>query len=247
MMTKPNQKIPGVSICASVLTIMALSFERFLVIRHPVLSRRITSQKSHILLTIVLIWFISCGVMLPIGIVRGITVHPLSTDEQTITVCHEKWRTMQQRQALDIFLFIFIYVVPGAVVVGLHSASGCHLVSGSIVLHRQGSVLHSDKLVASRRRVARMLLLLALLFAGSWMPYHIVTLYMDFTPSAHSHHLPLSLSLLLGHSNSAQNPIIYCLMHNSFRNSVRDLMICNKPVKHATLKDTSSLQATLKV
>jgi hypothetical protein len=219
----------GITISASVLTILALSLERFLIIRHPVLSRRIASQKRHVLLTIVLIWIISCGVMLPILIVRGITIHPMSTEEKTILYCHEQWTSMQHRQAFDIFLFIFIYIVPGGVVVSLHSASGCHLISGSQVLHRQGSVPHGEKVVASRRRVARMLLLLALLFAASWMPYHIVILYMDFTPSAHHHVLPLSLSLLLGHSNSSQNPLIYCLMNTSFRNGMKDLLSCRKP------------------
>ena len=211
------------------LTIVALSFERFLVIRYPVLSRRI--RKHHIILTIVLIWLVSLVLMLPMVIVRGITLHPMSLDpKHPLNICHEKWSSMERRQTMDLLLFVLIYVIPGVLVVVLHSTSGCHLIMGSEELHRQGSVVsHSQKVLQGRRRVARMLVLLAVLFAVSWMPYHIVTLCTDFRPySMDSYGALMSFSLLLGHSNSAQNPVIYCLMNKYFRKGIKQLFSCGK-------------------
>ena len=37
-----------------------------------------------------------------------------------------------------------------------------------------------DRIMAARRRVARMLWVIAGLFAVSWLPYHTVSLYLNF-------------------------------------------------------------------
>jgi hypothetical protein len=73
-----------------------------------------------------------------------------------------------------------------------------------------------------------MLLVLAVLFALSWMPYHAVSLYADFASNSETANslTSLSFALLLGHSHSAQNPIVYCLMNNNFRNGMIGLLCC---------------------
>jgi len=77
-------------VAASVLTIMALSVERYLAIRHPVMLRRVLTP-GRLRSVIVIIWALSVSVMLPLTVVRSVDHYPLLAVGQIITVCHEHW------------------------------------------------------------------------------------------------------------------------------------------------------------
>lgn len=223
--------ISGVSVSASVLTITALSLDRYIAIQHPVRSRSI-STTGHVKTVLVLIWAVSVTIMIPLLIIRHLTVNTidLHLTSETLVYCHENWPGLTHRVAYDVFLFVFIYVIPGILVVFFYSTTGCHLLMGTWALQNQGSdIHHSTKVMAGRRRVARMLLILAIIFAISWMPYYICILYMDFNQSLGQQNTSLnalSFALLLGHSHSAQNPIIYCIMNNSFKRGMAAIIKC---------------------
>jgi hypothetical protein len=166
--------------------------------------------------------------MVPLAVVRSLTFHVLS-GEESVAMCGEHWPSDVMRSAFDIFLFVFIYIIPGTVVIFSYSSTGCTLMSGDTILQRTGSeACHADKVIAGRKRLARMLLVLAILFAISWMPYHAVNLYMDISSRSSTDTFPsiLSYALLLGHSHSAQNPVLYCFMNSSFKRGLRNLMRC---------------------
>ncbi len=229
---------------ASVLTITALSLDRFIVIRHPVRSR-IISTTGHARIVILLIWMVSCGIMVPLLIVKTLNtpelLHLPAVDVPDIAYCHENWPGARARQTYDVILFVFIYVIPGFVVIVSYSATGCHLMSGIKTLTRQDSeVYQSSKVLAGRRRVAKMLLVLAILFAASWMPYYIIMLYTDFKKDKgqEASLTALSFALLLGHSHSAQNPVIYCVMNSGFKRGMLTLLSCRwrAPVDHHVSK-----------
>jgi hypothetical protein len=82
------------------------------------------------------------------------------------------------------------------------------------------------RLVRERRRVARILLLLAVLFAFCWLPYNVLALLFDL--GVNKNIKLFSFALLLGHANSAINPILYCFMTRNFRRAVRDLVLCSR-------------------
>lgn len=104
------------------------------------------------------------------------------------------------------------------------------------------------RLVRERKRVAWILLLLAVLFAICWLPYNSIQLLVDLkciSQESVSSLIPYALLLgkiwinieyhrltsfklnycyFLGHMNSAINPIVYCFMTKNFRRSVRKLI-----------------------
>ena len=183
---------------------------------------------SNVRIVILSIWILSLLTMLPLCLVRTITEHPLSQGG-VIMFCIEQWPSHRLHKSFDVFIFVFIYVVPGAIVIGLYSSTGCHLLKSDMSLRRQDSnVSSAANMMAGRRRVAKMLLILAAIFALSWMPYHIIILYMDFIQSEYMDKtlVILYFSLLVGHSHSAQNPIVYCLMNNSFRRGLISILKC---------------------
>jgi hypothetical protein len=74
--------------------------------------------------------------------------------------------------------------------------------------------------------VARILLLLACLFAFCWLPYNVLALLFDLGLNKNIE--SFSFALLLGHANSAINPILYCFMTRNFRRAVKDLLFCSR-------------------
>ena len=236
----------GVSIAASVLTIMGLSLDRYLALSHPVKARRI-STPEHARKVLLLIWVIAGSIMIPLAFMRHLAIHPLDHRE-SLAFCHEQWPG-EDRRIYDVFLFVFIYVFPGLVVVVSYSTTGCHLIMDNHELHRQNSdIYQSYRIIAGRRRVARMLLGLACLFAFSWLPYHIVSLYFDFSNKSNRDPrslAALSFALLLGHSHSAQNPILYCIMNSSFKRGMLALIKCRRPAANRQYRVSVELRTRL--
>ncbi|ELT90105.1 hypothetical protein CAPTEDRAFT_147802 [Capitella teleta] len=219
--------LQGVCVGASVLTIMCLSLDRYVVIHHPVKSRRISTTRN-VRAAIITIWCSVIVIMAPLAVIRSLT-HTTLMDGDTVQFCHEKWPSATARRIFDVCLFVFIYVIPGVVVLVAYSRTGCLLLHSAPNLQRQNSDVYKSKnIVRGRRRVAHMLLVLAVLFALSWMPYHAVSLYADFGNRSQTENslTPLSFALLLGHSHSAQNPIVYCFMNYSIRNGMLGLLTC---------------------
>ncbi|KAK2176065.1 hypothetical protein NP493_685g01030 [Ridgeia piscesae] len=236
---------PGVSIAASVLTIVALSLDRYVAVLHPVKSRSF-STKSHIRNTIFLIWAIACTIMLPLLAVQTVTLEILPSGH-AFAYCYENWNSVYGRRIFDCFLFVFIYVIPGSVVIVSYSLTGRHLVVSRTLQRNNSLAGHSSRIMEGRRRVARMLLMLAALFAISWLPYHSTVIYMNFSGSGNgdSSMTVLSFALLLGHWHSAQNPVLYCITNANFWRATVAILKCRTLQKQGMQKTTSMRRGRL--
>lgn len=234
----------GVSVGSSVMTIMFLSLDRYFAIRHPVKSRRITTT-GHVTAIVVLIWAVSCGIMTPLATTRTLEGYACLNGD-FLPFCVETWTSDKSRRVFDTFLFVFIYVLPGTVVGLSYTSTGRRLIHGDKSLRHQGSVVYNH-VMAGRRRVARMLLLLAVLFAVSWMPYYVISLYADFgrKGALEESLVALSFALLLGHSHSAQNPILYCTMNRGFQKAASAALRCDEGSSRS--KDSQQVRPSLGV
>ncbi|KAG8229694.1 hypothetical protein J437_LFUL015022, partial [Ladona fulva] len=174
--------------------------------------------------------------------------------------CLEDWPASgSERRLYGVFCFVLVYAAPGTVVMLAYvlmgrslcaaanaAASGRHPPffhaghdgSGRV----PGQVSCSSRVARERRRAARILLLLALLFAACWLPYNVLSLLLDLRPhpppemGGTGESLPppspteelimkaFPFTLLLGHANSAINPVLYCFMTNNFRRTVKAVL-----------------------
>ncbi|KAJ8733067.1 hypothetical protein PYW07_015666 [Mythimna separata] len=152
--------------------------------------------------------------------------------ERSIEFCTEKWPDSIKKELFGAFSFVLVYAVPGCIVVVSYSLMGRRLCSVLPPFDQtEGSANSQQRLriVRERKRVAWILLLLAVLFALCWLPYNILQLLIDVNAvNVESVSAMLPYTLLLGHTNSAINPIVYCLMTRNFRRSLRKL-ICHDP------------------
>ncbi|KAL6422094.1 hypothetical protein ACFW04_010864 [Cataglyphis niger] len=252
LMCKLSSYLQGVAVAASVFTITAMSIDRYLAIRSPMAFRRVFNRKSTVLV-IVTLWLVALTIFAPV--LRGMTLYNPSTELFNITV-HGSWTIGRNispdiSQLPPVFYicledlgplgirahvfgaayFVLVYAIPGFVVILAYSMMGrtlcsrkppfdCDSVEGS------ASSQQSFRLVRERRRIAWILLLLAVLFALCWLPYNVLRLLVDFGVIEDWKSITdaLPYCLFLGHANSALNPIVYCFMTRNFRRSVSEIL-----------------------
>ena len=208
-----------------------MSAERYIAIRHPMKIRTLCNEKR-ITQAIIFTWVTAIITMIPLVIYKKIKVeYPLQIPELLqIQYCLEEWPSEQGKKAYNIFLLFIIYIVPGIIVMVLYTRIGCSLWTQDHDLNRANSCISNEaRVMGSRRKLARMMIIVSILFAICWMPYFILLVCFDFIKDARTLRAMNSFypfALLLGHSNSAQNPVLYCFMHRGFHNFVRSLVSC---------------------
>lgn len=214
---------------ASVFTIALLSVDRYLAIRHPMLFRRLSTNAVAIKL-IFIVWLLSIALMVPLFVVREISVMDIIPTEP-VYFCGEHWPDDSQRQHYDLALFAIVYIIPGSVICTCYGLIGSELFSENKDLKRTESAtsqVMAKQMMKGRKRVAKMLIALAVLFAICWLPYYCVSLYLDFYPEQTHLLVALPYTIFLGHSNSALNPILYFYSSKSFRCVLLRMLKCRK-------------------
>ncbi|KAL8602596.1 hypothetical protein ACOMHN_062572 [Nucella lapillus] len=230
----------GISIVASVLTLMCMAFDRYFAIRHPMRNRQIFTVRR-VKQLIGVIWLLSAVLVIPLLVIRKVESHDLGINHLTlnsvavmdvpqvsIQYCTEAWPSSMSRNVYDVIFLVLVYVIPGTLTVFLYTRIGTTLWAKDQTLARQNSyVANESKMVLTRRRLALMMVIISLLFAACWLPYYIINLCINFDPSTSGDLIPLyPFTVLLGHSNSAQNPVLYCLMHRGFQQIVLRMLRC---------------------
>ncbi|CAD6234580.1 GSCOCG00001996001-RA-CDS [Cotesia congregata] len=90
---------------------------------------------------------------------------------------------------------------------------------------------HEGRLV-SRRKAAKMLVVVVLVFAICYAPVHLLNI-LRYSMSLSSNNITRAFSLLahwLCYLNSAINPVIYNFMSGKFRKEFRRSFICSRPI-----------------
>ncbi|KYN41988.1 Orexin receptor type 2 [Trachymyrmex septentrionalis] len=249
---KLTSYLQSVGVTASIYTIMAMSIDRYLAIRNPMILRYICSHKN-IILVIVSIWLASMAFFITIyGAMRlqdpmtkvinkalelmaseNYTHNSISPTPPGFNMCIEDFTSLGIRR--DVFgsiHFVFSTAIPCLVVLLAYSLIGFTLWSKKPPFdydnRESASSRQSSKLRHERKRVALILLFLAILFALCWMPYNITKFLIDLDvigPSTSTNNT-LKYFLFLGHANSALNPVVYCWMTRGFRQKLVKILCC---------------------
>lgn len=179
---------------------------------------------------IIVVWVVSLLLMTPLLFVKRVEKYQLlNTDLQ---ICVEIWPHQSYRQLYDIALFCLVYVVPGCVIGSAYGMIGMELWKEDVNLQRRESVTSQcmgKHIMTGRKKVAKMLIALVIVFAICWLPYYIVSLYLDFhydSPSAMRFMTVLPFVILLGHANSALNPLLYFYSSKTFRTYLSKIFHC---------------------
>ncbi|XP_022910036.1 orexin receptor type 2-like [Onthophagus taurus] len=231
-----------ISVAASVFTITTMALDRYLAITQPFgTSRRFCINHKAALVIITILWMLSMIIFLPTVFVVDVQIfpYPTSNSNNTMTFCGEfNWQIFNNtvgeiysKKIFGVVCFNVMFAIPGCLIIWAYAMMGKKLCSvrppsdnneGSI------STQQSVRIMRERKRVALILLLLAFIFAICWLPYNFFNLYNDLFETERVDAKLQQYLLLLGHANSALNPIIYCVMSKNFRKSVRNLLFKSK-------------------
>ena len=227
-------------VIASVLTITALSLDRYIAINHPFLCRRLGGY-HYPKIAVGLIWILAIIASSPLLMIQIMSTIDVIPGGEPLIFCQEIWPLEYSRWAYDIFLLLFIYVIPVTLMIILYTIMGTTLWSPGGDLRHQGSNSHKGNSQRQRRKVARVSAIVVLVFAVCWLPYHITSL------TTHLKLIPdgvllaaLQFSMFLGHVNSAINPVLYCFTGQTFRKRVNKVMRAKYERKKVRIRQSNN-------
>ncbi|XP_053169137.1 neuropeptide FF receptor 1 isoform X2 [Hemicordylus capensis] len=248
-MCKMSGLVQGMSVSASVFTLVAIAVERFRCIVYP-FRQKLTLRKA--LITIVIIWVLALIIMCPSAVTLTVTRNEYHfmldayNNSYPLYSCWEAWPDQEMRKIYTTILFSHIYLAPLTLIVIMYARIAFKLFKSSMPIGGSQPEENEGRRVSKRKvKVINMLIIVALFFTLSWLPLWTLMLLTDygnlteyqlnlitvyFFPFAH----------WLAFFNSSINPIIYGYFNENFRRGFQEafkVQLCSMEREH---KDTYS-------
>ncbi|KAJ8318638.1 hypothetical protein KUTeg_003729 [Tegillarca granosa] len=210
------------TICASVLTFMAIAIDRYVAIIHP-LRPRLTGR---VILAIILIWTASVILASP-NLIYAITeTYPYGNS--SITTCFVRWPDgvySNTDLGYNMLIMAVTYVLPMTTLAITYTRIGIEL-WGSRAIGEYTPVQYERN--KSKRRVVKMMIVVVVIFGICWFPYHLYFILASTTDIANQKNIQLAFLVIywFAMSNSMYNPIIYCWMNAKFRHGFTEVFCC---------------------
>ncbi|XP_048882674.1 galanin receptor type 1-like isoform X1 [Brienomyrus brachyistius] len=203
-----------VSMLVSIFTLSAMSVDRYIAIVHSRKSSSIRVAK-HALIGVALIWILSFAMAAPVAYNQNIVQR-----NENNTYCWEVWPDQSQKKVYVVCTFIFGYVLPLLLISFCYTKVLNHL-------HKKLKNM-SKKSEASKKKTAQTVLVVVVVFCLSWLPHHVVHLWVEFGsfPLNQASFLFRVAAHCLAYSNSSVNPIIYGFLSENFRKAYKQVFRC---------------------
>ncbi|XP_023647489.1 neuropeptide FF receptor 2a isoform X2 [Paramormyrops kingsleyae] len=241
LVCKMSGMVQGISVSASVFTLVAIAVDRFRCIVYP-FKQKLTISTSTLI--IVIIWLLALSIMCPSGVMLQVTKEQnvrvlLGNGNETSPFywCRENWPN-QGRKIYTTVLFTSIYLAPLILIVIMYAWIGVTLFKTG--MPAEGSCGHENRQIVSKkkRRVIKMLLTVALLFIVAWLPLWTVMMLSDYASLTEYQYRVINIYIYpfahwLAFFNSSINPVIYGFFNENFRRGFQaafKLQLCSASV-----------------
>ncbi|XP_074655558.1 galanin receptor type 1-like [Tubulanus polymorphus] len=239
-----------VTMAVSVMTLTVMGVDRYHAVVFPVRSR-VYRTFERAVVVIGIIWVAAFMLLLPIAIITRIKA--LFDHGGQKNFCHEYWPVEAQRRAYTIIVFVLLYCLPLSIIVVCYLLMAKNLWM-SISPAFQESNHAALKAFQARRRVAKMVLVVVIIFGLCWLPIHIVHIRNDFGMTGADGGVQIIdyvfkiFAHCMSYANSAVNPLVYSFLSENFRKCFRMAFICceKKPRNRRifTLMERGDVQST---
>ncbi|XP_035671444.1 neuropeptide FF receptor 2-like [Branchiostoma floridae] len=215
VMCKITPAVQVVSVAVSVFTLVAIAIDRYCSVIYPNEPSFISNYNVHV---IVLIWLLGSILSIP----HFVVMQEVPAVDLEVTVCTESWWN-GSRKPFTTTLLVVLYIAPLCLIVYLYFRIGCKVWCKPIPGGSREAGLKK------KFRVIKMLFVVVMLFALSWIPLHTIMMLDDYgNLQQYQQHIvyyyiyPVSHWLVYMHSSV--NPIIYGYYNSSFRKGMTTLM-----------------------
>lgn len=228
---------------ASVLTIVAISLERYLAICHPLRAQSVCTESRAVKATLG-VWVAASLVAVPLPV---FSVYKFSGfyDGTRVPVCTIKLVGRWHRFYI-ISMMLAFYVIPSAVFVYVYVAIIRRLSFDDIRMSLDEK-RRRHHILKTRQQLVHMLVAIILAFLICVLPFRVVSLWFIYTPKhkvlalgTESYNYLRWIPRLLLYVNSAINPLIYSMVSSKFRLALH--RTCRGRVKF--LQNTGLLQTS---
>ncbi|XP_031767015.1 tachykinin-like peptides receptor 99D isoform X1 [Galleria mellonella] len=221
------QFIAVLSISASVFTLMAISIDRYVAIMSPLRPRL---GKRATLGIAAAIWAGSSVISSP-NLIYFTTETTILPDGSTRRVCFPEWpdgiTTRSQLEYIyNVAFMVLTYFLPIVSMTFTYARVGVELWGSQSIGECTQRQLDNVK---SKRRVVKMMIVVVVIFAVCWLPFHVYFVVTSYYPDVvnYPHIQEIYLGFYwLAMSNSMYNPIIYCWMNSKFRRGFKQFFWC---------------------
>ncbi|XP_031573496.1 substance-K receptor-like [Actinia tenebrosa] len=217
---KVVQFIIGLSIAASIVTLIVISLDRFFAIVYPFRRSRIIKKIS---ITITAIWLTAAILIGPL-----LYIYKTETDNSGNFRCIVSFGedivyTFQTMRIYNTVVFAVLYFAP-LVLIALFYLAICR----KLWLRKipgNPSAMNLRTANKSKKRSIKMLIIIVFVFAICWLPVHIMHYYIFYRHDIYNRFPPyVSLvAFFVSHANSAINPFLYIILNKNFMKAFLDI------------------------
>nr|XP_014354485.1 PREDICTED: galanin receptor type 3 [Latimeria chalumnae] len=199
---------------ASSFTLAAVSVDRYLAIRYPLKSRDLRTSRNAAA-AISVIWVLSVVFAGPYLSYFQIVHY------NGVPICVPIWHN-QSRKVMDVSTFVFGYLLPVSILSLAYARTIKFLWTSVDPIE---TISDSKK---AKRKVTKMIIIVAVLFCICWLPHHVVILcfwfgHFPFNKTTYAFRL---VSHCMSYANSCLNPIVYALISRHFRKRFKQVFTC---------------------
>ncbi|CAL1674033.1 unnamed protein product [Lasius platythorax] len=213
------QFIAVLTICASVFTLMAISIDRYMAIVNPLRPRM---GKKATLCVAIVIWIVGAILSLPMLLFYTTYTQNFMNGEVRV-ICYSDWPNRDENglsydeYLYNVIFMILTYFLPIGSMTFTYARVGLELWGSQSIGEATARQLEN---IRSKRRVVKMMIVVVVIFAVCWLPFHVYFIVTSYLPEITNE--PYIQEVFLGiywlaMSNSMYNPIIYCWMNTRFR------------------------------
>uniref|UniRef100_A0A8C5WFA7 Neuropeptide Y receptor type 2 n=1 Tax=Leptobrachium leishanense TaxID=445787 RepID=A0A8C5WFA7_9ANUR len=215
----------AMSVNVSTLTLMVIALDRYwCIVFH--LSSRISKKFSFLIITVT--WLAAAIFAIPLAVFREYRYEDIPSLNLKFAVCTEKWPSHNSRDATiySLSMLILQYILPLAVICYAYIRIWFKLKNHISPTPRSNHELR-------RKNTTKMLVMMVVVFAVCWLPFHIFQLAIDLEWALvfHEYKLLYTIFHVIAMCSTFANPLLYGWMNKNYRNGFLMFFGCKDKLK----------------
>ncbi|NXS40205.1 NPFF2 protein, partial [Balaeniceps rex] len=244
LVCKVSGMVQGISVSASVFTLVAIAVDRFRCIVYPFKQKLTISTAVAI---IAVIWILAVAIMCPSAVMLHVqeekhfrVILGYGNETRPVYWCQEDWPNPGMRKIYTTVLFANIYLAPLSLIIIMYARISIVLFNTAMPMMGKHSQEQRHSVSKKKQKVIKMLIIVALLFTLSWLPLWTLMMLSDYTNLSDIQLQIINVYIYpfahwLAFFNSSVNPIIYGLFNENFRRGFQaafKLQLCSREIVH---------------